>query len=114
VLKNSPVSENAQNSENTKASKSEKIAYNASSRNSIFANFAGKSFSTATGVITTLRFSFTKIGGFERYSDVTTVNLPIRCSSAHCVGPTTRSCKTERRTNFSPFGLRQGLRMVCR
>jgi len=30
VLKNSPVSENAQNSENTKASKSEKIAYNAS------------------------------------------------------------------------------------
>jgi len=33
-------------------SRLEKIAYNASWRNFIFANFAEKSFSTATGIIT--------------------------------------------------------------
>jgi len=47
-VKNSPFLENSQNSGIQNALKSEGIAYNASSRNFIFANLAKKSFSAAT------------------------------------------------------------------
>jgi hypothetical protein len=50
----------------------EKIAHNASWRNFIFANFAGKSFSTATGDNISMRLLFAKIGVDKRYRDFST------------------------------------------
>ena len=55
-----------------------------------------------------------KAGGRECKGDVTPINLPSRCSPAHCVGPTTRLYKTERGTSSSLVVLRQELRRVCR
>jgi len=53
--------------------KFEKIAYNASWRNFIFAIFSEMSFSTATGDSTSLRLPFAFLGVNERYGDFASI-----------------------------------------